>query len=66
MQLTINGTTHEVNVDEDRPLLWVIREELGVAGTKYGCGSAQCGACTVLVDGLATLSSATPASVVAE
>ncbi len=65
MQLNVNGTTHEVDVDEDTPLLWVIREELGLSGTKYGCGIAQCGACTVLVDGVATRSCVTPASVVA-
>lgn len=64
MQLTVNGTTHEVDVDEDTPLLWVIREELGLTGTKYGCGIAQCGACTVLVDGVATRSCVTPASAV--
>lgn len=64
MQLTVNGTTHEVDVDEDTPLLWVIREELGLTGTKYGCGIAQCGACTVLVDGVATRTCVTPASAV--
>ena len=51
MQLTINGESRDVDVDPDTPLLWVIREELGLTGTKYGCGIAQCGACTVLVDG---------------
>ncbi|CUH81279.1 (2Fe-2S)-binding protein [Tropicibacter naphthalenivorans] len=65
MELTVNGQTHTVDVDEDTPLLWVIREELGLTGTKYGCGIAQCGACTVLVDGVATRSCVTPASVVA-
>ena len=65
MQLTVNGTTHEVDVDPDTPLLWVIREELGLTGTKYGCGVAACGACTVLVDGEPTRSCVTPAEVVA-
>lgn len=65
MQLTVNGTSHEVDVDPDTPLLWVIREELGLTGTKYGCGIAQCGACTVLVDGVATRSCVTPAESVA-
>lgn len=61
MQLNINGTTHDVDVEPDTPLLWVIREELGLTGTKYGCGIAQCGACTVLIDGVATRSCVTPA-----
>ncbi|MBY5971933.1 (2Fe-2S)-binding protein [Ferrimonas balearica] len=61
MKLTVNGTEHEVDVEPETPLLWVIREELGLLGTKYGCGVAQCGACTVLVDGYATRSCVTPA-----
>lgn len=61
MQLNINGTTHDVDVEPDTPLLWVMREELGLTGTKYGCGIAQCGACTVLVDGYPTRSCVTPA-----
>ena len=61
MQLTVNGTTRDVDVEPDTPLLWVIREELGLTGTKYGCGIAACGACTVLVDGYATRSCVTPA-----
>lgn len=61
MQLNINGTTHDVDVEPDTPLLWVIREELGLTGTKYGCGIAQCGACTVLINGVATRSCVTPA-----
>ncbi|TMH57125.1 MAG: (2Fe-2S)-binding protein [Betaproteobacteria bacterium] len=50
-RLAINGTVHEVNIDPDTPLLWAIREWVGLTGTKYGCGIAQCGACTVHVDG---------------
>jgi xanthine dehydrogenase iron-sulfur cluster and FAD-binding subunit A len=49
--LTINGQSHNVDVDPTTPLLWVIREQVGLTGTKYGCGIAQCGACTVHVDG---------------
>ena len=56
MQLTVNGTTHNVDVEDDMPLLWVLRDELGVAGVKYGCGIAQCGACTVHMDGVAVRS----------
>lgn len=56
MKLTVNGTEHEVDVEPDMPLLWVLRDELGVTGVKYGCGIAQCGACTVHVDGLAVRS----------
>ena len=51
MKLTINGTTHEVEIEPDTPLLWVLRDEIGLTGTKYGCGIAQCGACTVHIDG---------------
>ncbi|PWG17360.1 (2Fe-2S)-binding protein [Salibaculum griseiflavum] len=51
MKLTVNGTEHEVDVEPDMPLLWVLREELGYTGVKYGCGVAQCGACTVHIDG---------------
>ena len=50
-RLTINGKALEVNVDPTTPLLWVIREQVGLTGTKYGCGIAQCGACTVHIDG---------------
>ena len=56
MELTVNGTVHEVDVEDDMPLLWVLRDELGITGPKYGCGIAQCGACTVHVDGLAVRS----------
>ena len=58
--LTINGTVHEVEVEPDTPLLWVIREQVGLTGTKYSCGIAQCGACTVHVDGVATRSCSMP------
>src|SRR4051794_9980128 len=51
MKLTINGQSVQVNAPADTPLLWVLRDELGLTGTKYGCGVAQCGACTVLADG---------------
>lgn len=56
MQLLVNGRTHDVDVEEDMPLLWVLRDELGITGPKYGCGVAQCGACTVHVKGLAVRS----------
>src|SRR2546421_681647 len=52
-RLTINGTAHDVEVDPSTPLLWAIREWVGLTGTKYGCGIAQCGACTVHMDGVA-------------
>jgi len=51
VKLTINGKSHEVDVEPDTPLLWVIRDTIGLTGTKYGCGIAQCGACTVHIDG---------------
>ena len=51
--LSINGQDHQVDVEPDTPLLWVLRDTLGMTGTKYGCGIAQCGACTVLMDGQA-------------
>ncbi|TMJ03940.1 MAG: (2Fe-2S)-binding protein [Alphaproteobacteria bacterium] len=60
--LTINGQLHNVDVDPNTPLLWVIREQVGLTGTKYGCGIAQCGACTVHVDGVAMRSCALPVS----
>jgi isoquinoline 1-oxidoreductase alpha subunit len=51
MRLKVNGRTHELQVEDDMPLLWVLRDELGISGPKYGCGIAQCGACTVHIDG---------------
>ena len=65
MELTINGAKHEIDVEPDTPLLWVLRDELGMSGTKYGCGLAQCGACTVLVDGRAVRSCVTPVESIA-
>ena len=59
-RLTINGKTSEVNVDPSTPLLWVIREQVGLTGTKYGCGVAQCGSCTVHFDGVAIRSCVMP------
>ncbi|WP_342077910.1 (2Fe-2S)-binding protein [Yoonia sp. SS1-5] len=56
MQLTVNGQRREVDVEDDMPLLWVLRDELGITGVKYGCGIAQCGACTVHMDGFAVRS----------
>jgi isoquinoline 1-oxidoreductase alpha subunit len=61
----VNGTPRSAEVDADTPLLWTLREELGLTGTKFGCGMAQCGACTVHVDGVATRSCVMPASAVA-
>ena len=54
--LTINGTSHDINLPDDVPLLWVLRDELGLTGTKFGCGVAACGACTVHIDGEAVRS----------
>src|SRR3954470_18338690 len=65
MQLNINGTAAQVDAAEDTPLLWVLRDHLGLTGTKFGCGMAQCGACTVHVDGQATRSCVLPLSAVA-
>ncbi len=53
-KLTVNRAAYEIDVEPDTPLLWAIREQIGLTGTKYGCGIAQCGACTVLIDGVAT------------
>ena len=60
--LTINGEAHTVDIDPDTPLLWAIREWVGLTGTKYGCGIAQCGACTVHIDGEAVRSCSFPVS----
>ena len=62
MRLTVNGETHEVEVAGDTPLLWVLRDVMGLTGTKFGCGVQACGACTVLVDGEAVRSCGLPAS----
>jgi isoquinoline 1-oxidoreductase alpha subunit len=65
MQLSVNGKTYTVDEGQDRMLLWVLRDELGLTGTKFGCGIGQCGSCTVLVDGQATRSCLTPLAAVA-
>ena len=65
MQLNINGKAVEADAAPDTPLLWVLRDTLGMTGTKFGCGIAQCGACTVHIDGVATRSCVTPAAGVA-
>jgi isoquinoline 1-oxidoreductase alpha subunit len=61
-KLNVNGSVREVDAEPDTPLLWVLREQLGLTGTKYGCGIAQCGACTVHIDGVATRSCVRPLS----
>src|SRR5438067_2531078 len=58
--VSINGSRHSVDVDGDTPLLWILRDVLGMTGTKFGCGAALCGACTVHIDGVATRSCVTP------
>jgi aerobic-type carbon monoxide dehydrogenase small subunit (CoxS/CutS family) len=65
LKLNVNGTARTVQAGEDEPLLWVLRNKLGLTGTKYGCGEGQCGACTVLLDGRATRSCLIPAGAVA-
>ncbi len=60
MKITVNDKVLELDVEPDMPLLWALRDELGLTGTKYGCGVAYCGACTVLVDGQPTRSCVTP------
>lgn len=65
IRLVINGKSQNVDADPNTPLLWVIREQVGLTGTKYGCGVAQCGACTVHVDGVAMRSCSVPVSAVA-
>ena len=64
MKLNINGEDHEIDVSPDTPLLWALRDVLGLTGTKFGCGMALCGACTVHVDGAQLRSCVTPVSVV--
>jgi isoquinoline 1-oxidoreductase subunit alpha len=61
-RLTVNGQSHTVDTDSDTPLLWVLRDHIGLTGTKYGCGIAQCGACTVQMDGMAVRSCSVPIS----
>ena len=63
--LNVNGTVREHQAEADTPLLWVLREQLGLTGTKYGCGIAQCGACTVHIDGVATRSCVRPVGSIA-
>ena len=58
--INVNGTDHTVNVDDDTPILWVLRDTLNLVGTKYGCGIAQCGACTIHIDGAAARSCSLP------
>jgi isoquinoline 1-oxidoreductase alpha subunit len=60
MRISVNGTSHEIEADDDTPLLWVLRDIIGLTGTKFGCGAALCGACTVMVDGIAKRSCVTP------
>lgn len=65
MKLHVNGTDHEVDAPSDMPLLWVLRDLMGMTGTKFGCGIAACGACTVTIDGAPLRSCVTPVSAVA-
>ena len=65
VSLKVNGHAHQVDADPQTPLLWVLRDEIGLTGTKFGCGVAQCGACTVHVDGQAMRSCVTPVSAIA-
>ena len=65
MKLTVNGNELQINSDEDTPLLWVLRDELNMVGTKFGCGIAQCGACTVHLSGVALRSCSLPVAAVA-
>jgi len=63
-RINVNGRMHEVDAEADTPLLWVLREQVGLTGTKYGCGVAQCGACTVHIDGAAVRSCVLPLAAV--
>lgn len=65
LEITVNGRLHQIDVETDTPLLWVVRDELNLKGTKFGCGVAQCGACTVHLDGAPIRSCITPLSAVA-
>jgi isoquinoline 1-oxidoreductase subunit alpha len=65
IKLTVNGKTHDLDVEDDTPLLWVIRDEVGLTGTKFGCGVGACGACTVLLENEPTRSCVLPLSAVA-
>jgi isoquinoline 1-oxidoreductase alpha subunit len=62
IRLNVNGKQYEIDVEDDTPLLWALRENVGLAGTRYGCGVAQCGACTVHLDGMAVRSCSLPVS----
>ena len=62
LKLSINGKSHQVDVEPEMPLLWVLRDQLGMTGTKFGCGIAQCGACTVHINGEPTRSCSYPVS----
>jgi len=64
LALSVNGTTYNVDVEDDTPLLWVLRDTIGLTGTKYGCGIAQCGCCTVHINGAATRSCQVPVGTV--
>jgi isoquinoline 1-oxidoreductase alpha subunit len=66
VNLRVNGEMRAVDVPDDMPLLWVLRDVLGLTGTKFGCGVAQCGACTVHIDGMATRSCVLPVSAIGE
>lgn len=66
IKLNVNGKSYTVDTDPETPVLWVIRDEIGLKGTKFGCGMAQCGACTIHLDGIATRSCVLPVSAVAE
>lgn len=63
MRITVNGSSHQLEVDEDMPLLWVLRDELKLTGTKFGCGGGYCGACTIHLDGQPIRACLTPVSV---
>ena len=65
MKLSVNGQSHDIDVEPEMPLLWVLRDELGIRGPKFGCGAGLCGACTVIIDGVATRSCQMPVGDVA-